>query len=311
MSENPKETHLVYQGKAGRIFRIWLVNLLLKIVTLGIYSFWGKTRMRRYIVGSFSLLNDRFEYTGTGGELFRGFLKALPIIILVYSPTFIWNPVQYPLVQLIFIPIIFLFIAATYAALRYRLSRITWRGIRGQLTGSALHYAALVVGRMIINIVTLGIAIPYSDMIVYRYRVNNMHFGSAKAEFQGDGSKLMKINIITLLLLIPSLGVSRLWYIAARIRYQLASTTMNTLSFKGTQTAGNMLGLILGNLVVLILTFGLGVALIIQRNIKYFANNVIIVGDIEMSGIHQSTEMLKKSGEGINSILGEQDIGIL
>jgi uncharacterized membrane protein YjgN (DUF898 family) len=311
MSENPKETHFAYHGTVGRIFRIWLVNILLKIVTLGIYSFWGKTRLRRYIVGSFSLLNDRFEYTGTGGELFRGFLKALPIIILVYSPLFIWNPEQYPLVQLIFIPIIFLLIAATYAALRYRLSRTTWRGIRGKLTGSALHYAGLTVGRTLINVVTLGIAIPYSDVIVYRYRANHMHFGSVKVEFHGEGSKLMKINIITLLLTIPTLGISRLWYIAARIRYFLASTSVNNLTFKGTQTAGNMIGLILGNLVILVLTLGLGISIIIQRNLKYFAKNVIIVGDIETSGIHQSTELLGKSGEGMYGILGEQDIGLL
>ena len=48
-TENP----LVYDGKGGQIFQLWLMNFLLKIITLGIYSFWGKTRLRKYIYGSF------------------------------------------------------------------------------------------------------------------------------------------------------------------------------------------------------------------------------------------------------------------
>ena len=73
-----------YDGLSGQIFGIWIINILLSIVTIGIYSFWGKTIMRKYIAHSFSLLEDRFEYNGRGSELFKGYLKALPIIILGY-----------------------------------------------------------------------------------------------------------------------------------------------------------------------------------------------------------------------------------
>ena len=36
-----------YDGQVGQIFKIWIVNILLNIVTLSLYRFWAKIRMRR------------------------------------------------------------------------------------------------------------------------------------------------------------------------------------------------------------------------------------------------------------------------
>lgn len=311
MSQENNVTHLVYDAQEALIFRIWVVNLLLKIVTLGIYSFWGKTRLRRYVINSFSLLNDRFEYTGTGGELFRGFLKALPIIFIVYAPFIIWPPSQHSSVKLMFIPGLFLIFAATYTGLHYKYSRTTWRGIRGRLTGSALWYASFKMWRTALNAITLGILIPYSDISTIKYQIEHTYFGSAKAKFNGNASKLMGIHIVTLLLAIPSFGLSRFWYKAALARHIYESTTINTAGFRGSQTGRNMLGLFAGNLLISLLTLGFGMPIIIHRRMKYFADHVTIIGDIETAGIYQSNEVLVQSGEGVYGILGEQDIGFL
>ena len=45
-----KRTKIAYFGKTRDIVKIWLINILLNIVTLGIYSFWGRVRIRRYII---------------------------------------------------------------------------------------------------------------------------------------------------------------------------------------------------------------------------------------------------------------------
>lgn len=87
--QNIANTHLVeYDGKTTELYKIFFLNLFLGIITLGIYHFWGKTRKRRYMTASFSLLGDRFEYTGYGGELFKGFVKALAILLVVSIPLF-------------------------------------------------------------------------------------------------------------------------------------------------------------------------------------------------------------------------------
>ena len=51
-----------FTGRAGEYFGIWFVNLLLSIVTLGIYSAWAKVRTERYFYGNTSLAGANFEY---------------------------------------------------------------------------------------------------------------------------------------------------------------------------------------------------------------------------------------------------------
>ena len=66
-----------HAGRAGKIAPIAVVVGLLNIVTLSFYRFWGKTRVRKYLWGQTSLLGDPLEYTGTGEELFKGFMIVL------------------------------------------------------------------------------------------------------------------------------------------------------------------------------------------------------------------------------------------
>lgn len=84
--QNAKINKISYDSRTGQVYKIWLLNLLMNIITLGIYNFLGKTRLRKYVTGSFSLHDDRFEYTGTGKELFFGFLKAIPFFLAMYLP---------------------------------------------------------------------------------------------------------------------------------------------------------------------------------------------------------------------------------
>ncbi len=119
---------LKYDGQYGSIFGIWALNLVLKVLTFGIYSFWGKTRMRRYLVESISLMGDRLTYTGRGVELLLGFLKALPffaafVIIIVMTSKEMLNTILFSM----YIPLLILALAGSYAGLRYHYSRVHWR----------------------------------------------------------------------------------------------------------------------------------------------------------------------------------------
>ncbi|OFW90421.1 MAG: hypothetical protein A3J37_04000 [Alphaproteobacteria bacterium RIFCSPHIGHO2_12_FULL_45_9] len=189
----PPITKVSYHGKAGQIFRLHLLNLLMNMVTLGIYSFWGKTRIRRYMTSHIAIQDDRFEYTGTGKELFLGWLKAM----LIFLPLFVCLAI--PVVN---IPAIIVFMGilsvALYLALRYRLSRTKWRGIRFSLAGSLKEYFVLCLKRTFFNIFTLGYAIPKSDIAIWSYIANHMSYGDLKFSYKGDHTKLKKIHLITM-----------------------------------------------------------------------------------------------------------------
>ena len=71
-----------HAGRVGELLPIVLLNALLNILTLGFYRFWARTRVRRFLWGNTALLGDRFEYTGTGAELLKGFLFVLFAVLL-------------------------------------------------------------------------------------------------------------------------------------------------------------------------------------------------------------------------------------
>lgn len=192
-----KANRLGYSGQTGSVYKIWLLNIFLTVITLGTYSFWGKTRMRRYITGCFKLGGDHFEYTGTGKELFVGFLKVSPVIMLLYAGAFFLPP---QLVVIIYLPIIYLIPVAIFMAMRYRLNRLTWRGIRARLTGSPFRFGGFALWRMFLNVISFGILIPASDIATYGYMVNRAGIGNVRAKFDGKAAALIRTHIVTLIL---------------------------------------------------------------------------------------------------------------
>ena len=80
-----------FSGAAGEYFRIWIVNLVLTIVTLGIYSAWAKVRKRRYFYSHTRIDGEGFEYRANPVAILKGRLiavapLALATVACVVSP---------------------------------------------------------------------------------------------------------------------------------------------------------------------------------------------------------------------------------
>lgn len=194
VKENPS-----YDGRAGELFKIVLANLMLTFLTAGIYRFWAKTRVRRYFLSRASFLGDRLEYTGTGKELFLGFLIVLAILVpvsiafqLASNAAFTAGSEIFAAVQAgYFVLFYFLFFVATYRARRYRLSRTMWRGIRGGQTGSAMLYAVHGMLWSTITVLTLGLAYPVMRLKLQAYKTDRMSFGNRTFSFDGGIGPLL------------------------------------------------------------------------------------------------------------------------
>jgi uncharacterized membrane protein YjgN (DUF898 family) len=79
-----EERHPVeFTATAGEYFRIWIVNLGLTLVTLGIYSAWAKVRKRRYLYSHTRIGGDGFEYRAKPWPILKGRLIALGILLVV------------------------------------------------------------------------------------------------------------------------------------------------------------------------------------------------------------------------------------
>lgn len=180
-----------FTGTGKELFKIYIRNFLLTLITLGVYSFWGKVRIRSYLWEHTRILGEPLEYTGTGWELFRSFLIVMPVISIA-ATSFYFAGEEYLALAYLVVLILgtFLFHVAVYQALRYRFSRTRWRGIRGNMDGSALKYGIKAFLYSLLSLVTMGLCSPLSTARTTTIRANNFVFGDKKFTFKGDCADL-------------------------------------------------------------------------------------------------------------------------
>ena len=248
-----------YEGRAGEVAGIAATNGLLGLVTLGFYRFWGKTRFRRYLWGRVGFDGDAFEYTGTGKELFLGFLVAIAVLIplgILFAFIEFAFPTD-PTAQVVIgvvkgLSILLLVQFAIYRARRYRLTRSLWRGIRGGQTGSAVKYAFVALGWYVLVGITLGLAYPVMRTALQRYRTENTWFGTERFTFQGRAGALFWRWFLAWLLWIPTMGIIYTWYSTVEFRYFAANTRYSGLIFKSNLHAGRVIWIWLRSVLVLL-----------------------------------------------------------
>ncbi len=209
------DSAFVFTGDWREFAPIAFTNLLLTIVTLGIYHFWGKARVRRYLWSNTRFIDDRLEWTGTGLELFIGYLIAIALFFVPFGA--INLIVQGVLLRghagmaglivfCLYIALLYLFGVAIFRALRYRLSRTFWHGIRGGSNDQGFAYGLDYFWRSIVGTLALGLMIPWSMTSLWNRRWNAMSFGpmrfSAEASWGPIFPRFMLFYITPIILLV-------------------------------------------------------------------------------------------------------------
>lgn len=190
--------HPRFWGRGRSLFGIFVVNTFLTLLTFGIYSFWGRVRVREFLSSQTSLAGARFAYHGTGEELLRGWLKAVlifgvPYVCVSYlpvfweeTPTLVTNVIA-GLLVLCFIPV------AVVGAHRYRMSRTSLRNIRFSFRGGIADYMKLWFKGWLLSVLTLGLYYPYFENARRTYITTHSHIGNEAFEYTGQGKGLLKI----------------------------------------------------------------------------------------------------------------------
>jgi uncharacterized membrane protein YjgN (DUF898 family) len=183
-------------------FGLVLLNWFLTIITLGIFRFWARTRERRHLWSATSFGNEPLEYTGVGRELLVGAILAIfALIVPVVITTMIGAVAQgmglaalaLGLNLAVYAVILWLVQFAIWRAMRYRLSRTRWSGIRGAMEGSAAAYALLGMKMLGLQIITLGFAMPYASARLFNARWSDARLGTMKFVAQAEWQPLMRV----------------------------------------------------------------------------------------------------------------------
>jgi uncharacterized membrane protein YjgN (DUF898 family) len=181
-----------FVGRGETFWRLLSCGAVLLMFTLGIYRFWLTTDVRRYLWSNTELVGESFEYTGTAYELLLGFLIALALLLPLYAAFFLLTLAPNNIWSLLGLLILILLgHYAFYRARRYRLTRTIYRGVRFHQTGSAILYSVCAVLWWALIVLSVGLAYPFAQSQLERFKMRHTFFGNLPGRFEGSGWHLL------------------------------------------------------------------------------------------------------------------------
>lgn len=196
----PSDPAIEFRGSGGEYFRIWIVNLLLSIITLGIYSAWATVRNRRYLYGSTYLMGSAFDFHATGLQVLKGRLIAVALLV-AYVAAGNWMPAAQPVMVLVALPVIPWIIVK---ARMFRTFNTSWRNVRfGFEDAYSQAYRVFLLWPITVPF-TLGLIYPYVYFRQQRFFVDNTRFGQER--FRLDSGPAFFYGVIFGLVVVAIIG---------------------------------------------------------------------------------------------------------
>lgn len=215
----PTIERLQFHGSGGEYFRIWIVNLLLTIITGGIYSAWAKVRKTQYLYGATQLAGSSFEYHGNPVAILKG--RAIAFVLLVgYQLAFVVSkPVGILALGLFMLAMPWL----VWKSLQYKLHNSSYRGIRFSFRGPLSGAYRVYLGMALLNIISLGLLSPLVHQRAKRYQHGESWFGQSRFGFHASGGAFYVRYALAMLVVMIAIGAS-----IAAIYFGVGASLANT-----------------------------------------------------------------------------------
>lgn len=179
MQDQGRQQRFEFTGSGKEYFRIWIVNVLLTIITLGIYSAWAKVRRLQYFYRNTRMDGGSFEYHGTPQAILKGRMIAFGLLI-AYNTAFEFDPtigLAVGLVLALVMPWLLM------RSLRFKLYNSSYRGLRFGFAGSTGGAYLAFLLYPVIAVLTLYLLAPLAHQRVKQYQFDNARFGNTSFSF--------------------------------------------------------------------------------------------------------------------------------
>lgn len=336
---------VLFTATAGEYFRIWIVNLCLTILTLGIYSAWAKVRKKRYFYAHTRIDGDNFEYRANPIAILKGRLVAVGAVALFYglgqfAPSYQWT---------VLVAAVFVVPWLLVRSLAFNAFNTAYRNIRLHFRGTYAACLKLIIGYGLLVVVTLGIGYPYLKTRMLEFMCRNHYYGTSKFEVADLKGPLFRIYsyaigmgmlggvaifaIITGVVISSDAGrgasalppgsdlmITIAVYVGyllifAYLRARVANAVFNNLvvgpvQFECSLRARDMFALYLVNIIAIIVTLGLATPWAVVRTMRYRAEKMVLVAGAGLGHFVQSeSSQVGAAGEEMGEVFGI-DIGM-
>lgn len=211
--------HFRFTGTGSEYFRIWVVNLLLTILTLGVYSAWAKVRRLQYFYRNTSVAGAVFDYHGDPKAILKGRILAL-VLVAAYKISFDISTVAAVIVALVLAGITPWLLARAF---RFKMANSSYRGLRFHFRGTVAEaYRMLILFPVMLGIIAffvwtlvtsysrnpgagvillatllpliaLAVTVPLAHYFLKRYQHEHADYGQTPFHFHARASQFFKI----------------------------------------------------------------------------------------------------------------------
>jgi uncharacterized membrane protein YjgN (DUF898 family) len=180
-----------FRGRTDEYFRIWIVNLALSIVTLGVFTAWAKVRRERYFYGNTWVAGAPFQYLASPINILKGRVIAVTLLAAYVLAGQLSVIAQLVVLLIVGIAMPWLVVSA----LRFRARYSAWSSLNFRFAGelnSAINYYMLMY---LLIVPTLGLIYPYIKYRQRRFVIHGHRFGGRPFEFNGTGADYYAIYL--------------------------------------------------------------------------------------------------------------------
>lgn len=291
-----------FTGKGAEYFGIWIVNILLMIVTLGLYAPWAKVRNNQYFYGHTQIDGSSFQYLADPWVIFRGRLVAIGAVI-------VWVVVG-ELLPLLSLGLLLLLLLAlpwiVVRGLKFHASNSAWRNIRFDFNAGYLDAALVLLVWPLLSLLTLLLLVPFSVWKSQSFMVNNARFGQLSFRLKAGAADYylfffkvlgVAVGFVLLSLLVSTLAHPALavpvsiigylvlfgYFMASLTNLAMNATVLGMHGFRSELGKARMVWIYFSNTVLIGLTLGLFIPWAKVRMAAYRAEctQVVIHGDLD------------------------------
>lgn len=187
-----KAVQFEFQGEAGEYFKIWIVNVLLSIVTLGIYSAWAKVRNHRYFYSNTQLAGHSFEYTANPVAILKG-----RIVAAIFFAGYVFSTEFMPVLTLLFIALFVVgFPWLACKSLSFRNRNTAFRNIRFGFDGSYFEALKAFILWPFLGMISFGLLFPYAISRQKLFVVGYSRYGTTRFQPQFTSGGFYNIFLV-------------------------------------------------------------------------------------------------------------------
>ncbi len=200
---NQKTTPIIFKGKASEYFGIWIVNLLLSLITLGIYSAWAKVRRKKYFYNNTLIDNVGLDYHAKPKAILKGRIIAFAFFA-AYGVSANIHP---------FLPAVFLLIlsiAVPWLVVRgsiFNARNTSHRGLRFDFVGTLREAIRVYIVLPLMSAFTLGLGVPYAAHERKQFSMNNHKFGLSQFDMQSKVKEFYKVYLKLFIIPVIIVGI--------------------------------------------------------------------------------------------------------